>query len=94
VSVQAAGGTASSTNDFRFVLAPGIMSFSPTTASSGASIEILGKEFINVTNVRINSGAMATTLANINVASDTRILATLSGNGQNFQSGVISVETA
>jgi Leucine-rich repeat (LRR) protein len=91
VSIQAAGGTALSTNDFRFVFAPSITSFSPASASSGASVEVFGKEFINVTSVRIGTGTSAVTLANISVASDTRLLAVLPANAQ---TGLLTVETA
>jgi len=86
VDVIAAGGTARSTQDFRFLLPPTITSFSPTSGATGASVEITGTEFVNVTSVSVGG----VSVASFSVASDTRIVATLSAQAT---SGTVRVLT-
>ncbi|MFY8000002.1 MAG: leucine-rich repeat domain-containing protein, partial [Candidatus Kapaibacteriota bacterium] len=86
IDVFAAGGSAKSTQDFRFLRAPTLTAFTPSSGATGASVEITGTEFVNVTNVSVGGIAVA----NFSVASDTRIVATLSNNAT---SGTIRVTT-
>lgn len=86
VDVIAAGGSARSTQDFRFLLPPTITSFSPTSGATGASVEITGAEFVNVTSVSVGG----VSVASFSVASDTRIVATLSAQAT---SGTVRVLT-
>jgi Leucine-rich repeat (LRR) protein len=93
LSIQAAGGSTTSQNEFRVVQPPSITSFSPTSAASGATIEILGNEFVNVVRVRLlpnGIGAQAVTLAITSIPSDVRILATLPTQAT---TGIVQVET-
>lgn len=86
VDVIAAGGTARSTQDFRFLFPPTITAFSPTSGATGASVEITGTDFVNVTSVSIGG----VSVASFSVASDTRIVATLSAKAT---SGTVRVTT-
>ena len=86
VDVIAAGGTARSTQDFRYLFPPTITAFSPTSGSTGASVEITGTDFVNVTSVSIGG----VSVASFSVASDTRIVATLSAKAT---SGTVRVTT-
>ncbi len=86
VDVIAAGGTVRSTQDFRFLLPPTITNFSPTSGATGASVEITGAEFVNVTSVSVGG----VPVASFSVASDTRIVATLSAQAT---SGTVRVLT-
>jgi hypothetical protein len=86
VDVIAAGGTTRSMQDFRFLLPPTITSFSPTSGSTGASVEITGAEFVNVTSVSVGG----VPVASFSVASDTRIVATLSAQAT---SGTVRIAT-
>lgn len=86
VDVIAAGGTVRSTQDFRFLFPPTITAFSPTSGATGASVEITGTDFVNVTSVSIGG----VSVASFSVASDTRIVATLSAKAT---SGTVRVTT-
>ncbi|MCU0425642.1 MAG: IPT/TIG domain-containing protein [Candidatus Kapabacteria bacterium] len=86
ISLVAAGGSVQSQQDFRFLRPPTITAFTPSSGATGATVEITGTEFVNVTNVSIGGGSVAS----FSVANDTRIIATLSNNAT---SGTIRVST-
>lgn len=86
IDVIAAGGTVRSTQDFRFLFPPTITAFSPTSGATGASVEITGTDFVNVTSVSVGG----VSVASFSVASDTRIVATLSAQAT---SGTVRVVT-
>jgi hypothetical protein len=70
LSVTTSGGTATSTNNFIFIPAPTITSFTPTSGPVGTSVAISGANFTGATAVTFNGSA-----ASFTVTSDTAIQA-------------------